>query len=190
MKYKLIKSRSIYDQQKMKAGYFLSEGALSEEKIKSMPHEILIDTVDYCSNIGGINKRIYVDAKNGIPMVSMTDMVSNNPLKTCKYVSKTIGVSTLKHLFKNQMIVASVVGAIGEISFVNKISEGCITGNNIIKFISNRDKFNGYLYAYLCSKYGNQIIKKLSGGAVQSYVDPELFKVIPVPKLNIQERAH
>lgn len=184
MRIKSINIKSIYTQQKMKSGYFLSEGALYDEKIRNMSYELLIDTVDYCSNIGGINKRIYVDKEFGIPLASMSEMLNNDPEKTCKYVSKKNGISTLKHTFKDQMILASVVGAIGEVAIVNKTAEGFITGNNIIKLQSNRNKYNGYLYAFLASKYGNALIKKLSGGAVQSYVDPELFKTIPVPILN------
>ncbi len=189
MRIKSINIRSIYDQKKMKSGYFLSDGVLCEEKIQSMPHEALIDAVEYCSNIGGINKRIYVDKEFGIPLATMSDMVTNDPEKSCKYVSKNIGVSTLKHTFKDQMILASVVGAIGEVAIVNKTAEGFITGNNIIKLLSNRPSYNGYLYAFLSSKYGNPIIKKLSGGAVQSYVDPELFKKIPIPIIEAEKRV-
>ena len=188
MRYKFISSQKIQNQQKIKASYFLSDGVLREEKVKSMPYDFLIDTVDYCSNIGGINKRIYVDKANGIPLVSMTEMLTHNPHKSCKYVSKTIGIHTYKHLFKNQMIVASVVGAIGELAYVNELAVGSVTGNNIIKFLSNKDGYNGFLYAYLCGSYGNQILRKLKGGAVQSYVDPELFKKIPIPRLTNKVR--
>jgi restriction endonuclease S subunit len=188
MRYKFINIQKIQNQQKIKGSYFLSDGVLKEERIKSMPNDFLIDTVDYCSNIGGINKRIYVDETNGIPLVSMTEMLTHNPQKNCKYVSKIIGIHTFKHLFKEQMIVASVVGAIGELAYVNKLSSGSVTGNNIIKFLSNKEGYNGYLYAYLCGSYGNQILKKLKGGAVQSYVDPELFKKIPVPRLSAEIR--
>jgi restriction endonuclease S subunit len=181
MRVKTVNISSVIKHNKLKSGYFLSDGVIYEELIKTKPYERLIDTVSYCSNIGGINKRIYVEKEYGIPMVSMSDMVNNDPSKTCKYVSKKIGVSTLKHLFKNQMILASVVGAIGELAIVNKNSEGFITGNNLIKFISERDNYNGFLYAFLLSRYGNELIKKLSGGAVQSYIDPELFKEIPIP---------
>lgn len=181
MKYNSIKISSVYAHNKIKAGYFLSDGVVAEEKVRKLPHENLIDTLDYCSNIGGVNKRIYVTPENGLPLVSMSDLTKYDPKGICKFISKKIGTTTLKHLFKDQMIISAVVGGVGDTVIVNKASEGCITGNNLIKLFSKREKYNGFLYAYLKSKYGNKIIKKLSGGAVQSYIDPELFKLIPVP---------
>ncbi len=181
MKSRTISIKKVHLNQKLKSSFFLSDGVISEEIIRSMPHENLIDTVSYCSNIGGVNKRAYVDPFKGMPLISMSDMLMHSPYDSCKYVSRTIGNNTAKHTLRDGMILSSVVGTIGQVAIVNKHSEGCVTGNNIIKLFSERKNYNGFLYAYLKSKYGNSIIKTLGGGSVQSYIDPELFKKIPVP---------
>ena len=192
MKYLKIKYKSIIENNRLKAGFYLSDGVIYDQLIKSKPFEYLIDSQSYCSNIGGVNKRIFVSKEKGTALVSMSDMLTFEPHNSCKYVSKTIGNNTSKHIFKNEMILASVVGTIGQVAFVNKISEGSVTGNNIIKFISEREDYNGFIYAYLKSKYGNTLIKQLGGGSVQSYIDPELFKKIPVPIINddLRKRIH
>lgn len=183
MKSRVVKSSFIISENKIKASYFLLKGAIYEEIIRSKPYEELNELLDYCSNIGGVNKRIYVNPKYGTPFMSMTDMMSQHPTISCKYISNKISNNTSKHIFKKDMILGSVVGAIGDVCYVNKTTEGSVTGNNIIKIFSKRPNYNGFLYAYLSSKFGNAIIKKLGGGAVQSYVDPELFKKIPIPLL-------
>lgn len=192
MKYLKVKYKSVLENNRLKAGFYLSDGVIYNQLIKSKPYEFLIDTQSYCSNIGGVNKRIFVTKEKGTALVSMSDMLTFEPLNSCKYVSKTIGNNTSKHIFKNEMILASVVGTIGQVAFVNKISEGSVTGNNIIKFISDRLDYNGFIYAYLKSKYGNTLIKQLGGGSVQSYIDPELFKKIPIPIINdnLRKRIH
>ncbi|WP_242157331.1 hypothetical protein [Aestuariivivens sediminis] len=182
MKFRPVQYKFIRQENRLKSSFFLLEGAVNEELIKAKPHDHLIDLLDYCSNIGGVNKRIYVKKPNGLKFMSMTDMMNYNSSESCKNVSATIGINTLKHKFKRGMILASVVGGIGDVAMVDKWSQDAVTGNNIIKLYSQKEEINSLLYAYLKSTYGNSIILKLGGGAVQSYIDPELFKKIPIPK--------
>lgn len=165
---------------KLKSNFYLSPGLIYEELLLKKDHIKLSNATSLLSNIG-VNKRIYTEPEYGIPFVSNSDLTSSNPLKSCKYVSKKF--CNLPHrVIKEGMTLVSAIGTIGLVAYASKELNGALTPiGNLIKLYSNKEKYNGFLYAFLKSHVGNSIIQKLVSGSVQSYIDPTTFGNIPIP---------
>ena len=79
--------------------------------------------------------------------------------------------------------------SVGDVNFASISLEGSLTPiGNIIRIKSNEDIYSGYLFAYLKSKIGYSIIKRLVSGSGQVYLDPTTVSKIPIPILPKQKQ--
>lgn len=191
MDIKIISSKDIITSIKLKGGYHLSKGLVWDKIIRSKKYMELGDLVLNISNIG-LNKRIYAYRENGVPLVSNSDLSGDNPLERCKYVSKKYCYNS-ERAIKSGMILFTGIGNVGEVFYACKELEGAVTPiGNVIRITTNHNTFSGYIYAFFKSKIGRELIKQLSTGSVQSYIDPTTLKSIPVLFLDkhIQEKIN
>jgi type I restriction enzyme, S subunit len=183
LKLGIIKSNRLYFETRLNSDFHLSEGVQIRLKIREHPHASLgeITSNVFCAGRG---KRNYVESKFGIPMLSNTDMVSSSPLNTSKFVSKVHGEKEFDKL-KQGMILTSRVGSIGLVSYVRQDMHNFLGSDNIIRITPDNSKYNGgVIYAFLLSKYGQNLLKQISTGAVQPFLDVKTLMAIPIPLLS------
>lgn len=138
----------------------------------------------YCSNIytTGRGCRVYTLPERGVPFLSNSDMMTQNPLMTCNFMSRKYGYDE-SAVLKGGMILTGRVGAIGQTAFVPKYWErhNMMGSDNIIRIVVKEEFKNGFIYAYLASKYGNLSFWKQATGGVQPFITDKMVANLPIP---------
>lgn len=167
---------------RLDAAYHLSDGTITNHKLKSCPYKTL--NLQQCAkNIfkGNIFKRVYVDNEtNGFPFLTASDMMTAE-LKAGKYISKKY--SDVEHLrLKKGWILISRSGTLGNTVYTNEDFEQFIGTDDLIR-IEPDDSIilSGFLYAYLSSKYGYGLLTQSGYGGVIQHIEPHHIESISVP---------
>lgn len=138
----------------------------------------------YCSNIytTGRGRRVYTRPERGVPFLSNSDMMAQNPLMSCNFMSRKYGYDE-SSVLKGGMILTGRVGAIGQTAFVPKYWERykMMGSDNIIRIVVKEEFKNGLIYAYLASKYGNLSFWKHATGGVQPFITDKMVADLPIP---------
>lgn len=171
--------------------YFNAEGNLYNEIVSSHSTHPLSY---YCRNIftSSRGRRTYTNENKGVPFLSNSDMVAQDPFNSCKFSSKKYAFDE-DAVLKEGMILTGRVGAIGQIAFVPDYWEKAqaMGSDNIIRIDVQPKYKNGYIYAYLASKVGNLSFWKHATGGVQPYITDSMVGGLPIPDISshIQEYA-
>lgn len=109
-------------------------------------------------------------------------MISANPFDSCNYSSKKYGFDE-SAVLKEGMILTGRVGAIGQIAYVPKYWEryDAMGSDNIIRIVVKPQYYNGCVYAYLASRYGNLSFWKHATGGVQPFITDKMVGHLPIP---------
>lgn len=167
--------------------FFLSIGDLYENQILESDFTYLSE---YVSSIftSGRDKRNYTKKENGLAFLSNGDISSFNPFNSCNYIVKK---NVKDHsLIKDDMILTGRVGqdTVGKVYLPYQSIIDTVASDNIIRIkVSNLENIC-FLFAFLSSKIGNEIIRKRKTGVGQPFVTEEMFKNIPIPKVGKAER--
>ena len=138
----------------------------------------------YCSDIytTGRGHRVYTRPERGVPFLSNSDMMAQNPLMSCNFMSRKYGYDA-SSVLKGGMILTGRVGAIGQTAFVPKYWEKykMMGSDNIIRIVVKEEFKNGFIYAYLASRYGNLSFWKYATGGVQPFITDKMIANLPIP---------
>lgn len=184
MKYDIVNTKNVHSTQRFDPSFHLSDAIILREKVENVPFEN-VSIADVTENVflGNIFSRVFVkDAEHGIPYLAASDTVLAN-LNTGRYLSKK-QASTLSYLMlKNNWIVVTCSGTIGNVTYTNSSFENHIATHDLIRIVPNDNKIiRGYLYAFLASKYGyNQLTQSQFGGVVK-HINAEHVRNIKVPR--------
>jgi len=181
MKCRLVHSHDIIDDMRFDGSYHNADVNIYDGVIKKHSSNKLSY---YCSEIftSGRNKRVYTKNEYGYPFLSNSDVVSDNPFRSCKYSSKKYGYDE-SAVLRNGMILTGRVGAIGQTSFVPSYLEKAkaMGSDNIIRIVVKPQFKNGFIYAYLASKIGNLSFWKHATGGVQPFITDTMVGNLPIP---------
>ncbi|ATA69191.1 hypothetical protein CAPN006_17880 [Capnocytophaga canimorsus] len=143
---------------------------------------------------GGIFKRVFVDdAEYGLPYISAQHMMNSNPLDVAKIISKKYTPRQDDMSLKENQILVSCAGTVGNIKLITKDLEGVIGSQDIIRIDSDNNKLlYGYLYAFLSSKTAYAYIQSFIYGSVVPRIEPNTLRKLPIPILpeEFQQRVH
>ena len=83
-------------------------------------------------------------------------------------------------------------GTIGKVSFVSQTLDDKIFSHDLLRIDAKNDYDAGYIYAWLKSSIGQQILLTNSYGAVIEHIEPEHLENIPVPVApeNLKQQIH
>jgi type I restriction enzyme, S subunit len=181
MKIGKVKSKYISSSLRLNSDFHLSEGIVYDRLFKTKEYKLLGElTKDiYCA---GRSKRIYVSKEYGFPYLGNTDIMSSSPLEGCNYASKKFWKEK-KGFLKNGMILTGRVGqnTVGAYSFANIDLEGTLGSDNVIRIINNGKVKNGFLYAFLASKYGYYLSRRHISGNAQPFITEDMLSRLPIP---------
>jgi len=142
--------------------------------------------------IGGRAKRIYVDdLDHGIPFLSSSDMLAAS-LEGVKLISKK-QPELDNLLLRPGWTLISRSGTIGNTTYVRKDMAGLAGSEHIMRVIADPKKISsGYLYAFLSSSIGVNMIRQGTFGAVIDTIEPKYIASLPIPRLALvqEERIH
>ncbi|BFM44017.1 restriction endonuclease subunit S [Flavobacterium sp. CFS9] len=161
---------------------YLSSGNIVLSKLQKSKYELT--NISYFAEdifYGGRDKRYYVNnVINGIPFMGISDMLKNN-LFSLKLISKKLTRNLENYLLDTGWILISRSGTIGNTIYSNEFHKGKAASEHIIRIKPKKNVYSGYLYAYLSSKYGYNLLTKGTFGAVIQHIEPDFVKDIPIP---------
>lgn len=170
----------------IKPNYHLNHGKICV--LKAGLNGLKFTTLDQVTSAvytGGIFKRVFIDeAANGLPYISAQHMMLVNPKKNSKIISKRYTVRQDDMMLKENQILVSCAGTIGNIRLITEDLEGLIGSQDIIRVIPNESKMlPGFLYAYLSCDIAYNYIQSFIYGSVVPRIEPATLKQLPIPVL-------
>lgn len=128
--------------------------------------------------------RTYVDSQYGIQFLGGRDLFCLNPA-TEKYLSRSIHKKQIEselRIKKNDILTPSR-GTIGAVVLAPKHFECRVISDNIINIRAN-DDVAGYVFSFLNSPYGCELIKRHIYGGVVDAMEPSMLYNVEIPILN------
>lgn len=133
-------------------------------------------------------KRTYVRS-GGIPLLSSKQFFQVDPVDV-KRLAKGAHTKDMGEIaLEEDMILVTRSGTIGRVHIVPKYMEGWAGSEHAIRVIAAEGMNPGFLYAWLESAYGYQLIARHTYGSVVPEIDKEMLASVPVPLVGEQERA-
>ena len=131
--------------------------------------------------------RVYVDEGYGRVLVGGKQLYELDPSGK-KYLSNTKHKKLLDQLevYQNTVLITRS-GTIGKVAFAPKHWEHWIPSDHIIRVVPANDAIAGYLYIFLCSDYGHELITRYTYGSVVDEIDDNHVRQIAIPLLKNKE---
>ncbi len=175
----------------LKPNYHLNYGksrvALAKKKgINFMPLSDLVDSV----YTGGIFKRIFIDSLDkGLPYISAQHMMNSNAIEVAKTISKKYTPRQEDMTLKENVILVSCAGTVGNVRLITKDLVGAIGSQDIIRVIGNNKKTPiGFIYAYLSSPTAFNYIQSYIYGSVVPRIEPNTLSKLPIPEFSTAKK--
>ncbi|MDV3795553.1 hypothetical protein CMT44_00725 [Elizabethkingia anophelis] len=191
MKVSKIKSNFIFEDIRLNAGYFLNEDALNSMKLESNRNRCI--SLGQVANVWNppIFKRQFCEkTERSIPYCQSSD-VTNLLEGSDVYIYKEQALKVNSVVKENQILVTGF-GTIGNTRLVNELSSGISYANNVCRIEANEKLPFGYIYAFLTSKYGRSQLNKNASGSVVRYIEAPGIKktLIPILSAEKQQQIH
>lgn len=128
--------------------------------------------------------RVYVEEGQGVPFFGGKQLYELDPTNK-KYLSLKHHKKRIRDqlTLEENMVMITCSGTIGKITLVPKHWEGWTANQHIIRVEPASDDIAGYLYIYLMSDYGRELIKRFIYGAVVDEINDRHVADVPVPIL-------
>lgn len=124
-------------------------------------------------------KRVYVP-HGGIPMLSSKQLFQIAPVDV-KRLAKGAHTKDLKEIaLKRNMVAVTCSGTIGRIQIIPAYMEGWTANQHATRLIPADEMNPGYLYAWLSSDYGQNLLTRHSYGSVILEIDRDMIASVPV----------
>lgn len=125
-------------------------------------------------------RRIYCSRGHGVPFYIPSQMLDIYP-KPEKYISASTKCDMQELKLKPNTLLLTRSGTIGNVSLVSRTTQGSIFSDDVIR-VSFREEYDlGFVYAFLRSKTGNQVLTTNGYGAVITHLEPEHLARVPIP---------
>lgn len=132
--------------------------------------------------------RTYVDSSNGVHFLGGRDLFNLNPIKE-KYLSKSIHKKQIEgelRIYKNNILTPSR-GTIGSVVLAPQHFEDKVISDNIIN-IRVSENIAGYVYSFLNTNYGCELIKRHIYGGVVDAMEPSMLYKVEIPLLKNESK--
>jgi len=135
-------------------------------------------------------KRVYVAEEHGVPFLSGKNILQFDPVQV-KHLSINHHGKRIKEqliLCKN-MILVTRSGTIGNVVLAPKHFEGWVATEDVLRVVPSSEINAGYVYAFLASSYGNELIKRFTYGSVVDEIDDKHLASVefPLPTRSVQD---
>jgi type I restriction enzyme, S subunit len=130
-------------------------------------------------------KRIYVDEFYGVPFLGGKEILDLDP-RTEKNLSLEGHGPRIKDqlTIKRNQVMVTCSGTIGKVNIAPKHWEGWTSSQHVIRIESTSDWMAGYLFAWLSTDYGVELIKRFTYGAVVDEIEDHHLGLVSVPLIN------
>ncbi|HUW95133.1 MAG TPA: restriction endonuclease subunit S [Anaerolineae bacterium] len=131
------------------------------------------------------------DPQLGVPFVTPSEIIQAKPPLT-RYLSKARTSNLETYLVDSGWILVSRSGVVGRVVMVSETLQGTAVSEDAIRVVARGGVPPGYVYAYLTSFIGSNLITKDQYGAVIKHIEPFHVARVPVPLLppSLQHSIH
>lgn len=151
-------------------------------------NQLFLDKLDtrplsyYCDEIfnPAVFKREFLEDPNECRYLASAEIASFEPEIT--YITNS-QADALRLRVKKGWILITGFGTIGSIRITDKIIDDFAVANNVARAIV-KEKYRGFIAAFLSSEYGNKLLNDYAAGAVVKYIEAPQIAKIPVPVLD------
>jgi len=132
--------------------------------------------------LAGRFKRIYVAEDFGVPFLGGKEIIQFD-FPDLKYLSLKNHKKRIKEelTLHENMIIITCSGTIGKTLLLPKYLDGWTGSQHMIKVIPSKKMNPGYLYAFLASDYGYQLLTRYSYGTNVDEINDKQVAQIPIP---------
>ena len=129
-------------------------------------------------------KRVYVEEGAGVLFIGGKQLYELYP-SSKKYLSISKHTEQIKNelTIKEDMILITRAGTPGNTVLAPRHWDGWAITDNIISLVPISNGIAGYLYAWLSSDYGQELLHRFVCGSVVSYLEKEHISQVSVPLL-------
>lgn len=129
-------------------------------------------------------KRIYVEEGQGIAFFGGKQLNELDPSGK-KYLSMVHHSKRIKEelALKENMILITRSGTIGKINIVSKHWQNWLANEHVIRIIPSDISISGYIYVWLSTDYGHELVKRFTYGAVVDEIDNHHVSKVQIPIL-------
>lgn len=134
-------------------------------------------------------KRIYVEEGQGVAFFGGKELLQLDPSND-KFLSLTHHGKRINEelAIDENTILISRSGTIGKIAIVPKHWSNWVASEHIIRIVPVDKSIAGYIYLWLDTEYGYELVKRFSYGAVVNEIDESHVKRIEIPILNSKKK--
>ncbi len=173
------------------SGYFLNEDAVHSRILEENSSKCTtLDNLAEVFNPPIFKRQFCKNSESAIPYCQSSD-VPNAFEGSDIYINKVQATKVGSVVKENQILVTGF-GTIGNTRLVNELSQGISYANNACRIEAKDEIKYGYLYALMSSKYGRSQLNKNASGSVVRYIEAPGIKktLIPVISANRQKEIH
>ena len=129
-------------------------------------------------------KRVYVEKGYGRVFFGGKQLLELDPENT-KYLSTSKHDKRMREELelKENTTLVTRSGTVGKTALVPRHWVNWVASEDIIRIVPASNDIAGYLYIYLFSEYGAELIERYAYGSVISHVDDTHIRQIPIPLL-------
>lgn len=136
-------------------------------------------------------KRIYVEEEegNGVPFFSGRCLHELDPANK-KYISAAFHKDRIGRqlLIKEGMILVTCSGTTGKVNIVPRHWDDWVMTHDIIRTVPTSKEITGYLYVWLNSEFGRELIQRNDYGSVVPHIEAEHLQRVPIPMIYDSEK--
>src|ERR1035437_9052286 len=182
---------------RLDCGPYVSGAIEARELLSHMSTTPLTElTADYKGGIynGSPFVRNYVEnPDHGVPFLTTSSLLQadlTNLSLLSKRDAQSRQLSFLK--IKPGMTLITCSGSIGRMAYAREDMDGVWSNQDIMKVVPDPDLIKpGFLFAYLCSRFGVPLIVSGTYGAIIQHIEPQHIADLPVPRLGaVEDQAH
>lgn len=141
----------------------------------------------------GRSGRTYVDDPEfGVPFLGSKDIQALD-FENLQLISKKQISDKPDFIIRENWILITRSGTIGRMAFVRPEMNGLACSEHVLRIIPDESKIlSGYLFTYLCSKFGVSLITQGTYGAIIQHIEPRHITDLPIPRFgeNFENQIH
>lgn len=186
-----ISSNLVFNAKRFDGGFFLNEFAVNSRilELNRDKCNVLFDIANVFNP--PIFKRQFCQNTERAVQYCQSSDVTNTLEGSNTYINKK-QAEKVRTLVKENQILVTGFGTIGNVRLVNELSDGLSYANNVCRIEVNEDDLYGFVYALFASKYGHSQLNKNASGSVVRYIEAPGIKktLIPIFPKDKQEEIH
>jgi len=180
MRIDILNMKYIVEDKRLDGSFFLNDYALNSRLVqnhseKCKPLSVLANAF----NPPVFKRQFCQKTERAVPYCqssNVTNLLDGSDIFINKIQAKRINA-----IVKENQILVTGFGTIGNCRLVNSLSEGIAYANNVCRIEAKENQKFGYLYGFLCSKYGIGQLNKNASGSVVRYIEAPGIKKILIP---------